>query len=106
MRDLFINTLMSPNVHREGMENLIDYLTNDTDFFSAPASTRFHGADPGGLLEHSIAVARRMVVFAETCSADLANSTGSPAIVSLLHDVCKANFYKTVLKWRKDENNK
>ena len=39
-------------VSRPGSEKLLDWLDNKTDFFSAPASTRFHGACDGGLCMH------------------------------------------------------
>ena len=41
------------HVSRPGSEKLLDWLDNKTDFFSAPASTRFHGACDGGLWRHS-----------------------------------------------------
>ena len=44
------------NIHREGGEELLDYLSNKSDFFTAPASARFHGSYPGGLCEHSVNV--------------------------------------------------
>lgn len=46
-------------INRQGIEKLNDWLQN-TDFFTAPASTRFHGAYPGGLVEHSINVAMHL----------------------------------------------
>ena len=44
------------STHREGIDKLIAYLKLKTDFFSAPASTRFHSSCPGGLLQHSMNV--------------------------------------------------
>mgnify|MGYP001117070465 FL=1 len=43
-------------VHRDGIEKLLDYLVNKSDFFIAPASTRFHGSYDGGLSQHSLNV--------------------------------------------------
>lgn len=103
MRDLFINTLLAPEVRRDGMEKLIDYLTNETDFFVAPASTRFHGAEPGGLLAHSVVVVQWAIRLGTLDSGAISSSV---QITALLHDVCKANFYKPVLRWRKDEHNR
>ena len=54
MKEEFIELLKSTN--REGMEKLIEFLETKTDFFKAPASTRFHGNYEGGLLEHSMKV--------------------------------------------------
>ncbi len=83
MKEEFIELLRQTN--REGIENLIDFL-NKTDFFEAPASTKFHGCYKGGLLEHSIKVYE--ILKNKTEDSDTVK------IVALLHDVCKANFYK------------
>lgn len=89
-------------ITREGADKLLDYIENKTDFFDAPASTRFHGAYEGGLLEHSLNVYE--------CLCDFVNrprfkekygfhfSDESLAIVALLHDLCKTNFYKTEMR--------
>lgn len=83
MKEEFIELLRQTN--REGIESLIDFL-NKTDFFEAPASTKFHGCYKGGLLEHSIKVYE--ILKNKTEDSDTVK------IVALLHDVCKANFYK------------
>ena len=45
------------NIKRDGADALLDYLlSNNSDFFTAPASARFHSAYKGGLLEHSLNV--------------------------------------------------
>ena len=52
------------NVHRDGSEKLLDYMLSDkSDFFTAPASTRFHGSHEGGLLEHSLNVYHCLVDY-------------------------------------------
>ena len=77
-------------VARPGSEKLLDWLDNKTDFFSAPASTRFHGACDGGLCMHSLNVYHALhdAFFTE------GESEESYAICALLHDLCKANYYK------------
>ena len=77
-------------VSRPGSEKLLDWLDNKTDFFSAPASTRFHGACDGGLCMHSLNVYHALHdgFFTE------GESEESYAICALLHDLCKANYYK------------
>ena len=112
-KERFIELLRSTK--REGIEKLIDFLEK-TDFFTAPASTRFHSSYEGGLLQHSLNV--------YDCLAGLGTTTGdvqefqtagmrldsipqeSIIIVALLHDLCKVNFYATEMRWRKDANNK
>lgn len=93
-----------------GREN-IDYVLEDLDawgFFDAPASSQGHGAYPGGLLEHSLNVydaaieARKsMIAMRPDLEEDLAED--SIAISALLHDVCKADFYRLVKKKRRNE---
>lgn len=90
-------------IERDGIENLLSFVEG-TDFFTAPASTRFHGAFEGGLVLHSLNVfsqLKRLCEFYE-CSATME----SIAIVALFHDLCKADCYKIEMRWRKDENNK
>ena len=53
MKEEFIKLLKETN--REGMDKLIEFLEN-SDFFEAPASTRYHGNFKGGLVEHSMKV--------------------------------------------------
>ena len=85
------------HVTRPGSEKLLDWLDKKTDFFTAPASTRFHGACEGGLCMHSLNVYHALhdSFFAE------GESEESYAICALLHDLCKAGFYKTELRNRK-----
>ena len=97
--------IYNQNITREGADKLLDFLLNGSDFFTAPASTRYHGAHEGGLVEHSLNV--------YDCLADMVGrlnerygieySDESVAIAALLHDVCKVNFYKTSYRNVKDE---
>ena len=87
------------NITREGADKLLEYLLSaSSDFFSAPASTRFHGAYAGGLCEHSLNVYHCLCDYLQRDRVtDLYNLEYSPesiAIVSLLHDLCKINCYK------------
>lgn len=96
-------------ITREGADKLLDFLMK-SDFFTAPASTRYHGACEGGLLAHSLNV--------YDCLVDILNrprvkelygieySEESIAIAALMHDVCKVNFYKTSFRNAKDETGK
>lgn len=97
------------NIRREGADKLLEYLISpSSDFFTAPASTRYHGAYEGGLVEHSLNVyeclcdylARERVQELYGIEA----SEETVAIVSLLHDLCKMNFYKKSFRNVKDEN--
>ena len=86
-------------IHREGAEKLLDYLCSDhCDFFTAPASTRYHGSHPGGLLEHSLNVYDCLCDYLSRPRVrevyGLCASEESIAISALLHDLCKINFYK------------
>lgn len=99
--------IYNQNITREGADKLLDFLLNGSDFFTAPASTRYHGAHEGGLVEHSLNV--------YDCLKDMMDRPRmkevygieypeeSIAIAALLHDVCKVNFYKTSYRNVKDE---
>lgn len=80
-------------ITRDGKEDLLDWLMQ-SDFFIAPASTRFHGNHEGGLLEHSINVYHCLVGLLEHAGLKEQYSDETVAIVSLLHDICKVNYYK------------
>ena len=84
-------------IERAGAEKLLDYLKT-TDFFTAPASTKFHLDREGGLVEHSVNVYKRLTRLVENeygGNWEDVYSHETVAIVGLLHDVCKANIYKT-----------
>ena len=91
--------IFNDKITRDGSQALLAYLCSEScDFFTAPASARYHGAEPGGLCRHSLNVydclvdqlnRRRMK---ETYG--ISYSDESIAIAALLHDVCKTNFYK------------
>ena len=77
-------------ITRAGSAELLEWLKT-TDFFTAPASTRFHCACLGGLVQHSVSVYRVMMDKHFDPSVD---NEESFAICGLLHDICKAQFYK------------
>ena len=91
MKEEFLKLLRS--TQREGMEDFIKFLES-TDFFTAPASTRFHGDYAGGLLEHSMKVYEILVQKVKNSPVKIDVSEDTLKIVALLHDVCKSNFYK------------
>ena len=95
------------NIHRDGADALLDYLEHKSDFFTAPASTRYHGAYPGGLVEHSLNVYHCLVDYlARPRVQELYGVEVSPesaAIVALLHDVCKIDFYAQSFRNVKNE---
>jgi len=94
-------------IHRDGSEELLDYLMNKSDFFTAPASARFHGSYVGGLCDHSLNVfhclcdylARPRVQEVYGLDYDME----SVAIVALLHDLCKVGCYKAGTRNVKNE---
>lgn len=90
--------LCREHIHREGLEDLLAWLQK-ADFFTAPASTRYHGAYAGGLCEHSIDVFNMAVKGMKGYELDL--NMESVAISTLFHDLCKVNFYKTDKKNQK-----
>ncbi len=107
LKEKFIEIYRS-NITREGSEKLLEYLLSPScDFFDAPASTRYHGSYPGGLLEHSLNVYECLCDYMERNRVkDLYGmnyTKESLAIVALLHDICKTNFYKLGTKNVKED---
>ena len=91
MKEKFLELLKT--VNREGINDLIEFIQK-TDFFKAPASTRLHGDYEGGLVEHSLKVYEILKHKVETNIEPIKVSDESLIIIALLHDLCKANFYK------------
>lgn len=97
------------NVKRDGSAQLLDYLLSDKcDFFTAPASAKYHNAFEGGLLRHSLNVYHCLKSYLdrervkETYGIEYSDE--SIAIAALLHDLCKVNFYKVGFRNVKDEH--
>lgn len=94
-------------ITRDGADKLLDFLENKSDFFTAPASTRYHCAFEGGLLRHSLNVYECLVQYLnrervkETYKLNVSDETA--AVVALLHDVCKVNFYTVSYRNAKNE---
>lgn len=105
-KDEFIE-LYQARIHREGAGALLDYLANKSDFFSCPASARYHGAYPGGLCDHSLNVYHCLTDYlarervAELYGVEAGEE--SVAIVSLLHDLCKIGCYRAGTRNVKNE---
>ena len=95
-------TICRDKITRDGLEDLLDWLEIESDFFTAPASTKFHGNHAGGLLEHSLNVYRAFQklrgAFPEVEATD-----ETIAIITLFHDICKANHYKESVRNVKNE---
>ena len=99
VQDMVIKLLR--DTKREGIEELIAYLEK-SDFFTAPASTRFHGSHPGGLAEHSLNVYNALIFHYENLKDSDYELPVIPEdsliIVALMHDICKVNTYHETWK--------
>lgn len=97
----FLN-VYGETITREGADDLLQWLT-ESDFFVAPASTRFHGSHEGGLLQHSLNVYDCLKRNVEQAGLQDTYPLETIAVSALLHDVCKVNFYKKGYRNAKDE---
>lgn len=101
-KEEFIELLKSTG--REGVDDLLEYLEEGkNDFFRAPASTRFHLNEEGGLCQHSLNVCHAGLKLRELAIAerpDLVSdlSRESVIVVTLLHDINKSDIYKPTMK--------
>lgn len=107
-KTMFVKLLKATK--RKGVDEVLEGL-DKIGFFSAPASSKHHLAEAGGLVKHSLnvyweamAIREAQITFRPELEARLPKE--SVAIASLLHDICKADVYKQVEKFRKDANNK
>ena len=95
------------NIQREGADALLDYLENKSDFFTCPASARYHGAYAGGLCDHSLNVYHCLLDYLARERVQelygLEVSPESAAIAALLHDLCKVGCYKAGTRNVKNE---
>lgn len=92
IKDSIIKLLRS--TERPGIENLISYMENESDFFAAPASTHYHGCKEGALAEHSLVVWDFMQsIYSSGAISLFTGDTNSMIIVSLLHDLGKATYH-------------
>ena len=102
---------------RPGIKRLLNWMQSDCgngvmNYVNAPASTKYHGNYPGGLMEHSWNVYVWLTIIVgnansmKDADAQLKNEESkammdSAAIVALLHDICKVGFYSMEPKNRK-----
>ena len=90
--------IYTANIRREGADTLLDYLEHKSDFFTCPASAKYHGAYEGGLCEHSLNVYHCLTEYLarervqELYGVEV--SAESAAIAALLHDLCKVGCYR------------
>ena len=106
-KERFID-IFRTNIKRDGADKLLEFLQSKCDFFTAPASTKFHCTYEGGLCEHSLNVYDCLKSYLETDRAKetfgLKFSDETIAISALLHDICKINTY--VVSMRNVKNDK
>lgn len=96
-------------IPREGIEDLVKWLEEETDFFTCPSARDHHGNHPEGLLIHSINVLEFALMNFNALvkkKPEYEYLRQSVIIAALFHDVCKTNQYKQVERWTKDANNK
>lgn len=89
-------------IKRDGATDLRTWLLA-TDFFTAPASTKYHGCHESGLCEHSVYVFDQLVRLLRAYP-DIKTNGETAAIISLLHDICKIDCYKVDYRNAKDEH--
>lgn len=101
-------SIYNEKITRRGADKLLEWLDSEgSDFFTAPASTRYHGAYEGGLCEHSLHVYDCLCSYLERERVKeqygLEYTEESIAIASLLHDLCKINLYRVSYRNAKNE---
>lgn len=96
IKEEFIS-IYNENIKRDGADKLLEYLSGRCDFFTAPASTKYHCCYEGGLAQHSLNVYHCLKAYLERERVKelykLSYSGESIAITALLHDMCKIDTY-------------
>lgn len=93
-------------VKRDGVDKLLEYL-DKSDAVSCPASTKYHLSCEGGFIQHSLNVFNRLFTLLKNEYGDnIPYTKESIALVALLHDISKVNYYKVSTRNVKDENGK
>ena len=92
---------LNPDDHFDRAYKIIEWLRS-TDFYRAPASSRYHDCYPSGLLYHTLKVYDNMLELRKA-SMFVPTSYDSISLVSLCHDWCKIGLYEVYLKNVKDE---
>lgn len=90
-----IVTALMSKVNRDGVLNLLNFIDKH-GYYTAPASTRFHGNYEGGLAEHSINVCA--MLYRENKANNGGLTDENIIVCSLMHDLCKLDFYTTEIK--------
>lgn len=98
-------------IQRDGVDRLLNYLEQKTDFYTAPSSASYHLNEEGGLCKHSINVFETAMVIKQHIVVPAINNAEAPfseaptdesiAIASLFHDLCKTKFYHKAERWKK-----
>jgi hypothetical protein len=106
VKDDFLK-IYTESIHRDGADKLLEWLKG-SDFFTAPASAKYHSNHEGGLCEHSVNVYRRLNSAVTSSKVEIINPKGisiseTVAVCGLLHDICKVNFYTTSTRNVKNE---
>ena len=101
-------SIFKEHIHRDGADKLLEYLLSEkSDFFTAPASTKFHGDYDMGLVTHSVNVyyCLKDYLSRARCLSEykMNYSDETIALVALLHDVCKIKCYHKYLRNVKNE---
>lgn len=79
------------------LDNMLKWIHN-TDFYSTPASTRFHGAYREGLLEHTLIVAQKAIELSNIPTFKFKVNIEDAVLIALVHDWCKIGLYESYLK--------
>ena len=104
-KERYISLIKSIEMEGANVDRFLDWLTNKSDFFLAPASSKYHCDYAGGLCQHSLNVYDALVKLLNEFQAIAGRDYDENLVkvVSLLHDISKANFYETYLRNVKDD---
>jgi len=101
----FSDESFNPDYCTKGVHAAINWL-HTTDFYTAPASSRYHDCNVGGLVSHTLKVVKRMTDIMKMDTFNTKVTLEDAVFVSLIHDWCKIGLYESYMRNVKDENGK
>lgn len=91
-----LDLMMATNLSEIVKEDFLKWLA-ESGFFTAPASTKYHGNYAGGLFDHSFTVMNLLVELSAANGLKW-KRPASPFLVGMFHDLCKIDQYRPIIK--------
>ena len=103
IRGIYYIMLKNDDKAEAASKRCLDWLAT-TDFYTAPASTKYHESYPCGLYQHHLMVYSKTVELLNTTTFTSVTDAAPALLTSLVHDWCKINLYEQYFRNVKDDD--